>query len=142
MLGSVHEFRVMIHEQHLDTLGHVNNATYLQLFEEARWDLITGNGYGLGEIMRRQVGPVILEAALKFQRELRNRQTIVIKSWTDSYVGKIARFTQHMVDEQGAVCCEGLFVFGLFDLKARRLMEPTADWLRAVGIPATEMPGA
>ena len=135
MLGSVHEYPIVIREQHLDTFGHVNNAKYLELFEEARWDLITRNGYGLDEIRRRGVGPVVLEAALKFQRELRNRQAIVIKSWTESYTGKIARFTQHMVDEQGAVCCEGGFVFGLFDLTARKLIPPTAEWLRAVGIP-------
>jgi YbgC/YbaW family acyl-CoA thioester hydrolase len=146
MLGAVHEYSVVIREQHLDTLGHVNNAKYLDLFEEARWDLITRNGYGLDEIARRRVGPVILEVTLKFQRELRNRQTIVIKSWTDSYSGKIARFTQQMLDEQGAVCCDGQFVFGLFDLTARKLIAPTPDWLRAVGIPPeallTAPPGA
>ena len=142
MLGSVHEYPVVIREQHLDTFGHVNNARYLELFEEARWDLITRNGYGLDEIVRLGVGPVILEAALKFQRELRNRQAIVIKSWTDSYVGKIARFTQQMVDEQGAVCCDATFVFGLFDLTARKLIAPTPQWLRAVGIPAEALAGS
>ncbi len=147
MLGAVHEYAVLIREQHLDTFGHVNNARYLELFEEARWDLITRNGYGLDEVVRRRVGPVILEAALKFQREVRNRQAMVIKSWTDSYAGKIAHFTQQLVDEQGAVCCEGRFVFGLFDLTARKLIAPTPDWLRAVGIPPealgpTAPPGA
>ncbi len=146
MLGAVHEYRVLIREQHLDTLGHVNNVTYLELFEEARWDLITRNGYGLDEIFRRRVAPTILEVAVKFQREVRNRQAVVIKSWTDSYVGKIARFTQQMLDDQGRVCCEAGFVMGLFDLDARKLIAPTPDWLRAVGIPpeamVTETPGA
>jgi len=136
MLGSVHEYPVQIREQHLDTFGHVNNAKYLELFEEARWDLVTRNGYGLDEVVRRRVGPTILEVTLKFQRELRNRQSIVIRSWTDSYVGKVARFTQQMVDEAGRVCCDGTFVFGLFDLAARKLIPPTPEWLRAVGIPA------
>lgn len=139
MLGSVHEYPVLIREQHLDTLGHVNNARYLDLFEEARWDLITRHGYGLDEISRRRVGPVILEVTLKFQRELRNRQTIVIKSWIDSYVGKISRMTQQMVDEQGRSCCEAQFVFGLFDLAARKLISPTPEWLGAVGLTAADL---
>jgi len=142
MLGSVHEYPVLIREHHLDTFGHVNNARYLDLFEEARWDLVTRNGYGLEEVMRRRVGPTILEVTLKFQRELRNRQAIVIRSWTDSYVGKVARFTQQMVDEQGRVCCEATFACGLFDLNARKLIPPTADWLRAVGIPPDAVPTA
>ncbi len=146
MLGPVHEYRVLIREQHLDTLGHVNNAKYLELFEEARWDLITRNGYGLEDIVRLRVAPTILEVTVKFQREVRNRQAVVIKSWTDSYAGKVARFVQRMLDDQARVCCEGVFVMGLFDLDARKLIPPTPDWLRAVGIPpealATEKPGA
>jgi thioesterase-3 len=134
MLGSVHEYPVVVREQHLDTFGHVNNAKYLELLEEARWDLVTRNGYGLSEVLRRQVGPAILEATLKFQRELRNRQALVIKTWTESYVGKIARITQQMVDEQGRVCCDAQFVYGLFDLAARRLIAPTPEWLQAVGL--------
>lgn len=139
MLGSVHEYPVLIVEQHLDTLGHVNNARYLDLFEEARWDLITRNGYGLEQIQGRRIGPVILEVTLKFQRELRNRQPIVIKSWLDSYAGKIARMTQQMVDDQGRSCCEAQFVFGLFDLAARKLIAPTSEWLRAVGLTPADL---
>jgi acyl-CoA thioester hydrolase len=135
MLGAVHEYPVLIREQHLDTFGHVNNARYLELFEEARWDLITRNGYGVDDIVRTRIGPTILEVTLKFQRELRNRQAVVIKSWTDSYVGKIARFTQQMLDDKGRLCCEGTFVLALFDLAARKLIPPTPEWLRAVGIP-------
>lgn len=136
MLGSVHEYPVVIREQHLDTFGHVNNAKYLELFEEARWDLVTRNGYGLDEVMRRRIGPAILEVTMKFQRELRNRQAITIRSWTDAYAGKVARFTQQMVDQQGQVCCEALFVYGLFDLTARKLIPPTSEWLQAIAIPA------
>jgi YbgC/YbaW family acyl-CoA thioester hydrolase len=142
MLGSVHEYPVEIREQHLDTLGHVNNARYLDLFEEARWDLITRNGYGLDEIMRRRVGPVILEVSLKFQRELRNRQAIVIKSWMESYVGKIAHLRQQMLDDQGRSCCDAQFVFGLFDLAARKLISPTAEWLQAVGLSPADLSAA
>jgi len=36
MLSStVHEYEILIKEHHLDSFGHVNNAVYLELFEEA-----------------------------------------------------------------------------------------------------------
>jgi acyl-CoA thioesterase FadM len=50
MLSPVHEYTVLIIERHLDTFGHVNNATYLDLFEAARWEWITSNGFGLERI--------------------------------------------------------------------------------------------
>lgn len=47
MLGPIHEYPVVIREDQLDTFGHVNNAAHLDILEEARWDIITRNGYGL-----------------------------------------------------------------------------------------------
>lgn len=135
MLGSPHLYEITIHERHLDTFGHVNNATYLELLEEARWDIITRNGFGLEEIRRRQQGPTILEIKLKFQREIKNRERITIKSWTDSYVGKVCKFTQQMLNERGEVSCEATFVLALFDLQARKLLQPTPEWRRALGLP-------
>jgi thioesterase III len=134
MLGSAHLYDLTIHERHLDTFGHVNNATYLDLLEEARWDLITRNGYGLDEVKRRQAGPTIVEINMRFVREIRNRERITIKSWTESYSGKICKFVQQMLNEKEELCCEALFVVGLFDMQARKLLLPTPEWLRALGL--------
>ena len=134
MQAPVFSYELTILERHLDTFGHVNNATYLDLFEEARWDLITKNGYGLDEIQRRQAGPTVLEIGLRFMREIRNRERITVKSWTESYTGKMCRFQQQMVNEKQEVCCAASFVVGLFDLRARKLLLPTPEWLRAVGL--------
>ena len=140
MIGSVHQYEVLIHERHLDTFGHVNNAVYLDLLEEARWDLISNNGFGLEEIQRRQVGPTLLEINLRFQREIRNRERITIKSWLESYTGKVGKFVQQMVNVQGQVCCEAKFVIGLFDMQARKLITPTPEWWRALGIDPQQAP--
>lgn len=134
MLGAVHEYPLLIQERHLDTFGHVNNARYLEILEEARWDLITRNGFGLDEIARRRLGPTIVEISLRFQRELRNRQEVVVKSWCESYVGKILRFQQEIRDAEDKLYCAATFVVGLFDVTARKLIPPTPEWLRAVGL--------
>jgi YbgC/YbaW family acyl-CoA thioester hydrolase len=134
MLGPVHEYRLLILERHLDSYGHVNNAAYLEILEEARWDLITRNGYGLDEVHRRKVGPVVLDVHMRFVRELRNRQEITIRSWVASYSGKVGRFAQQILDASGAMRCEAQFTIGLFDLAARRLIRPTAEWMRGLGL--------
>mgnify|MGYP002626401055 CR=1 FL=1 len=71
MTAPTYRHEVLIKEKHLDTMGHMNNATYLQLFEEARWDLITANGFGLKEIQQKKQGPTILEINLRFKKEIR-----------------------------------------------------------------------
>ncbi|MDO9184071.1 MAG: acyl-CoA thioesterase, partial [Bacteriovorax sp.] len=80
MSNPIYEYDLIILEQHLDTFGHVNNASYLTLYEEARWDFITKNGLGLNKILEAKVGPVLLDLSLTFKSELGNREKIKIVS--------------------------------------------------------------
>ena len=123
----------MIRESHLDTFGHVNNATYLQILEEARWEIMNKNGYGLETIRKTKLGPVILEVNLKFKRELTVRKRVVIRSQLKSYEGKIALFEQSILGEDGQVCATAVFTFALFNVVERKLVEPTPEWARAIG---------
>lgn len=127
-------YEVLIRESHLDTFGHMNNATYLALMEEARWQVITDGGYGLREIQKAGQGPVILEVNLKFLHEIRLREKIRITVEMVDYKGKIGHLKQRMIKEDGTVAAEAVFVFGLFDLKARKLVEPSPAWSKALGM--------
>lgn len=130
----IFEYVVQIKENHLDTFGHVNNATYLELYEEARWDFITTGGYGLDRIKLEKKGPVILEANVKFKRELVNRETITIVSQSGEIVGgKIMTIKQEMRKSDGKVASEALFTVGFMDLKERKLVAPTDEWCQACG---------
>ena len=134
MANRVFEQSIVIREQHLDTFGHVNNARYLEIFEQARWDLITDNGFGLEYIRSSGTGPVILEVSLRFLRELKNREQVLIRSFVDSYEGKIGHMTQLLVDDAAQICCEGKFVFAQWDTRSRKIIAPTPEWRVAVGL--------
>lgn len=132
-MADVGKYKVLIRESHLDTYGHVNNARYLDMYEEARWQLVTDRGYGFKKVHDSGQGPVILEVNLKFMKELRLREEITITTELVDYPGKIGRLKQQMIKPDGTVASEAIFVFGLFDLKARKMIEPTAEWKIAVG---------
>jgi thioesterase III len=134
MANRVFEQTIVIREGHLDTFGHVNNARYLEIFEQARWDLITENGFGLDYVRSSGTGPVVLEVTLRFLREIKNRQQLVIKTFLDSYEGKIGKLTQLLVDDAGQVCCESKFVIAQWDTHTRKIIAPTPEWRRALGI--------
>ena len=127
-----HQYPITIREFHLDTFGHVNNATYLQLYEEARWQFITEKGYGLDKIKSTGLGPVILEIKLRFLKELHLRTAIVIHSQTMEYSGKIGTIRQWITDSEGNTCSDIELKMGLFDTRLRKLVAPTADWMKAV----------
>ncbi len=126
-------YPIVIREHHLDTFGHVNNATYLQLFEEARWEFVSSRGFDLMSIQKNGLAPTILECHIKFAREIRLREKITIESETLSYEGKIGFIQQIIRNEKNELCCEAKFTMGLFDLNTRKLVTPTPEWMRAVG---------
>lgn len=110
----------------------MNNATYFVLFEEARWELITKNGYGLKKIKETGLGPTILEIKLRFLKELRLNEKIIIETQLLFYKNKIGKLLQKMI-RNDEVCCEAEFTIGLFSLSVRKLVLPTKEWLFAIG---------
>lgn len=134
-LNEIFEYEVTIKENHLDSFGHVNNAVYVQLYEEARWDFITKNGFGLHIIQKLQLGPVLLDMHVRFKREIKNRETIKILSQSKEIISsKIMTLEQKMINKDGKVASEALFTVGFFDMKERKLIDARPEWLRAVGI--------
>jgi acyl-CoA thioester hydrolase len=130
----IFEFRYQIKEHDLDTFGHVNNAQYLVIYEMARWDFITENGYGLDQVQTKAQGPVILELNVKYKKELKNREWITIKSKTKAIKGKLMFLEQEMIKDDGSIASEALFTVGFFDLKVRKLINPSQEWLHSLGI--------
>jgi len=132
MFGQVHEYSTVIKERNLDSFGHVNNAQYMALFEEARWEMVTERGYGLEDVLKGKISTVVLEATLRFKRELKNREKIKIVTQVDTIESKLVRLNQKILKESGEISCEGWFVLGCFDLLSRKLIKPTSEWLGAI----------
>jgi acyl-CoA thioester hydrolase len=136
MSNPTYEYQLTILEQHLDTFGHVNNAKYLELYEEARWDFITKNGLGLKEIMETKVGPVILDLNVTFKAELTNREKITIISQARKEMRNkfVLVLDQKMVKADGKIASTITLSIGLMDLKLRKLASPTKELMQALGV--------
>lgn len=128
-----YDLTIKIH--HLDTFGHVNNAAYLEILEEARWDILDQGTFGLKDILVSKLGPVILEVQLKFLKELRANERVKIVSQVVAYNHKICTLVQDIVDSSGAKAATAEFKIGLFDLEKRKLVMPTESWLKTIGSP-------
>lgn len=125
-------YEMMIREHHLDSYGHVNNATYVQILEEARWESITLKDYGYEKVQSTGHGPVILEVSVKFRKELKLREKIRVTVQALPMKGKIGVINQQILKADGAVALEGYVVYGMFDLKTRKLVEASPEWLKAI----------
>src|SRR5688572_20414816 len=80
VMAKLFTYELTILENHLDTFRHVNHAVYLDLFEEARWDLVTKGGWSFTRVQQTQVGPIVLEVHVKYRKELRLREKVTIET--------------------------------------------------------------
>ena len=133
-MSVIFRYPLTILEKHLDSFGHVNNATYLNLYEEARWEFITERGLGLNRVLTDQIGPVLLDLNLVFKKELTNRERVVITSQYTGLKNKLVMsMSQIIYNADEKVVSNMDFTMGLMDLRERKLIKPTADWLSAIG---------
>ena len=128
----VHLYSTLIRERHLDSFGHVNNAQYLVLFEEARWEMITSRGYGLNDVHESGIGTVVLECSVRFKRELALRESIQIETQVHEIKSKILILRHRILKNDGECAAEAFFTLGCFDLKLRKLRSPSSEWLAAI----------
>lgn len=128
----IHTYHFDILYQHLDTFGHVNNAVYLQFFEEARWNLIESNGYGLKKIQESKKGPTILDIHIRYKKELLFKEKCYIETVKPESNKKIMKIKQNLYDSKKELACSAVFTFAFFDLVERKIIPANKDWLRAV----------
>jgi len=131
--NEIFHYEIMIKEHHVDMFGHVNNATYLQLLEEARWDIITQKGEGISSMHKKGIGPVILEVNIKYIAEIKLREKISISTQCISFNEKIATLLQEIKNSSGKLCSSAQLVVGIFDLHTRKLIEFPPIWKSIIG---------
>ena len=71
----IHESKFNIRTFHTDGFGHVNNARYLEILEEARWQF--ADNIGLVEILREQeLGFIIMDLRIRFREPVSEGDSI------------------------------------------------------------------
>ena len=75
-----HLFALTVRSTDLDSIGHVNNAKYLEYMEWARFDWICRKGFTLDELKRLGVAPVVVNITINYRKELRMLEEVQIKT--------------------------------------------------------------
>ena len=126
--------RLKIEQKLLDVYGHVNHAKYLELFEDCRWGMIKSEGFGVDEIQKLKIGPIILEAKIKYKKELKLDDEIQIHTWVEPMKKKIGQIHQKMYLPGDTLASEVDLVYGLMHIEKRILVPAPEEWKGALKI--------
>ena len=127
-------YALQIKEHHLDAFGHVNHAKYLEILEEARWQIISERNYGLDQVIKTQLAPVILELKITYSKELTLRENVLITTEVIDFSKRIGKLRQTIQKADQSIAATAEIAMGVMDLKVRKLVVPNDAWKFALGI--------
>jgi len=90
----------------MDSLGHANNAVYLNYLEHCRMQWLYSQGITAGDFQRLQIFPVIANININYIHELTDGQTITVTVKTEEQTGRKIIFYQTILNEAGILCAE------------------------------------
>jgi thioesterase-3 len=115
-----HTTRIRIRGYHLDLYGHVNNARYLELLEEARWSLLEDH-VALDDWIARGFVFVVVRVEIDYRRPVTVGHTLVIESSVVRIGGSSAVIRQVCRrGEGGEVAAEAHVTFAVLDRETGR----------------------
>lgn len=135
-------YRTTTTADQVDVMGHLNNAAYLAIFEAARWAVLTETGVRWEELTRLGVGPVILDVALRFRREVGAGQALVVETTYEPRSPRRFTVQQRMLDPEGGVRATATLSSGFLHVASRRLVDAPPELLAALGIDPATVPAA
>lgn len=100
---------------HTDSFGHVNNARYLELLEEARWQF--AEHHGLIELLNEEhLGFIIMQMNLRFRLPVVEGDTIQVFTSLISLGSDIGEVEQLIIKKDvGKLAAKSIFTFVLID---------------------------
>ena len=130
-----HLTRIKVRGYHLDFYGHVNNARYLELLEEARWRMIEGSA-SLKDWQARGLGFVVVRIEIDYRTPAVLDDELEIESAMARVGGRSGLIRQEVRRVgDGARVAEAAVTFVVVDVKTGKAL-PIEGELRAALTPA------
>ena len=104
----------------MNRYGEASPITILTLLEETASDHCSIIGHGLYDLLKQNIGWVLISGFMKINRYPKHKENITIRTWLSGY-SEIKGVRENIIfDEQGNIIgrAKGLWVF--FDIKRRR----------------------
>ena len=124
------EIKIKVRGYHLDGYQHVNNARYLEFFEEARWAFFEESD-AIKTLQKQNIMFVVVNVNINYRYPASVGQTLVIKSKLDNLAevgGKKSTFQQTIyLENTDTVVCDAIITFVLFDGKTQKAISITEE---------------
>ncbi len=99
-----------------DIYGHLNNANYLHVFEEARSEALDETGISISFLNSKGISIFVTESTIKYKKSLEKGEVYKVESKILKINRLRSTWSQQIFDSDGNLCCdfilEAVFVKG------------------------------
>jgi thioesterase III len=89
---------IVIRGYHCDSYGHVNNARYLELLEEARWEALS-SAISDGVFKTRNLLFIVVNISINYRAEVKPNDTVEIHTEIKEFGKKSITFYQRILNQ-------------------------------------------
>lgn len=122
-----------VKQSYLDDFGHMTNAMYLTIFDEARWSMSRENGFSMEDVKKHQKASVVIESHLKFKRELLLNDDVSVETYFSHMEKSFVMVINQVMKRDNEVIATAEIKTVLMDLIKRKALKPTEEWMKTVG---------
>lgn len=115
-----HVFHTVVRSTEVDTIGHLNNAKYLEYMEWGRFDWIIQTGLSLPELQRRGILPVVVNINVNYRKELRMGDHVKVVSRPLQYGSKSFVVRHELYNAKDDLVCDADVTMVMIDAKERK----------------------
>lgn len=113
------QHRLLVRPYHCDAYGHVNNARYLEIFEEGRWNLL-GSEELDAYLANNNMGMVVVELHIQYKKPALPGQWLNISAEISQIGNSSFTILQHIHLDDHQPVAEASVKLVMIDLKSGR----------------------
>ncbi|MBO8164602.1 MAG: acyl-CoA thioesterase [Brevibacillus sp.] len=122
-----HVFETVVRSTEVDTIGHLNNAKYLEYMEWGRVDWMCQSGLTLEVLRGRGILPVVVNINVNFRRELGMGERVKVVSRPLHGGNKSFVIRHELYNQAGELACDADVTMVMIDANTRRATQPPEE---------------
>lgn len=127
MVNSLTE--IVVSEEDIDSLGHVNHIVYLQYLQVGRSDWYKKAGVSFDDLKKRNIEEAVIKLEILYKQEAKLDEHLIVKTIPKSIGNKSFVIEQIIFNEQNEVITEATVTEVMFDL-VKRKSRPVVEEIR------------
>jgi len=123
---------ITVRSTHIDVMGHVNNAKYVEFLEWGRCDEIEKHGVDLWGMVKRGLGFAVVNLNIDYRKEAFAGDILCIETNFRKIRNKKIGFIDQVITKQGSaeIVCKAEVTFLIFDIEKHKSITMPAEILQ------------